>query len=172
MMHIGCRLTERHFACRLSPTPTLKPEGQYLQSAWQNGVYPTAKRMGTDIKLPTVSPQPYTAKTFEGYHFAAEHGKGFEWTDAVFKAFFQQDRGAICQVKVQSLAQCSTTRVSQALLSFLSLHRQDGCGLHRHVHWAVSQLWQLTLAGTSGSKRCSLRLLAALGWTRPPWSRR
>ena len=92
MMHIGSRLTERHFACRPSPTPTLKPEGQYLQSAWQNGVYPTAKRMGTDIKLPTVSPQPYTAKAFEGYHFAAEHGKGVEWTHAVFKAFFQQDR--------------------------------------------------------------------------------
>ena len=55
-------------------------------------MYPAAKRLGRVIKLPTISPQPYTAKAFEGYHFAAEHEKGPEWIDAVFKAFFQQDR--------------------------------------------------------------------------------
>lgn len=74
------------------PTPTLRPEDDYLPRAWESGVYPTAARMGIPIKLPTVSPQPYTRDAFLGLQYAAEQGKGTEYADAVLKAFFQQDR--------------------------------------------------------------------------------
>ncbi len=42
--------------------------------------------------MPTVSPQPYTNLAFQGLEFAKDQGKGDAYNDAVFRAFFQQDR--------------------------------------------------------------------------------
>jgi predicted DsbA family dithiol-disulfide isomerase len=85
------------FELRPEPQPTLRPEGDYLQRAWQQSVYPIARRMGVPIKLPTVSPQPHTHLTFEGYQYAREHGKGNDYNHRVLQAFFveSQDIGQI-----------------------------------------------------------------------------
>jgi predicted DsbA family dithiol-disulfide isomerase len=76
------------FELRPEPTPTLRPEGDYLQRAWKQSVYPLAARMGVEIKLPTVSPQPHTHLAWEGFQFARERGKGTAYNDAVLEAFF------------------------------------------------------------------------------------
>lgn len=78
------------FELRPEPTPTLRPDGSYLQSAWLQSVYPIAKRMGVEIRLPEVSPQPYTRLAFEGLQFAQERGLGDAYNSAVFQAFFQR----------------------------------------------------------------------------------
>lgn len=85
------------FELRPEPQPTLRPEGDYLQRAWQQSVYPIARRMGVLIKLPTVSPQPHSHLAFEGYQYAKEHGKGNEYNHRVLQAFFVegQDIGSI-----------------------------------------------------------------------------
>ncbi|MGH1573316.1 DsbA family oxidoreductase [Methylobacterium sp. P31] len=80
------------FELRPDPTPTLRPEDEYLPTAWKQGVYPAAERMGIAIRLPTISPQPYTRKAFLGLQYAVEHGRGDAYVDAVLRAFFQQDR--------------------------------------------------------------------------------
>ncbi len=80
------------FELRPAPAPTLKPEGDYLQTAWNRSVYPMARQLGVEIKMPTVSPQPYTNLAFQGLEFAKDHGKSDEYNDAVFRAFFQQGR--------------------------------------------------------------------------------
>ncbi|MGW0465447.1 DsbA family oxidoreductase [Streptomyces sp. NPDC003027] len=79
------------FELRPHPQPTLRPEDDYLPSIWQRAVYPMARRMGVDITLPTVSPQPYTRLAFEGFQYASEHGKGDAYTRRLFRAFFQED---------------------------------------------------------------------------------
>ncbi|MFE4976643.1 DsbA family protein [Kitasatospora sp. NPDC056651] len=89
------------FELRPHPTPTLRPEDPYLPAIWARSVYPMARRMGVDITLPTVSPQPYTRLAFEGYQYAAEHGRGTEYTPRVLRAFFQENRD-IGQVAVLS----------------------------------------------------------------------
>ncbi len=76
------------FELRPEPHPTLRPEGDYLQRAWQQSVYPLARRMGVPIKLPAVSPQPHTHLAFEGFQYAKEHGKGNEYNHRVLEAFF------------------------------------------------------------------------------------
>src|SRR5688572_853353 len=48
------------FELRPFPQPTLRPEGEYLQTAWRRSVYPLASRLGVEIRLPDVSPQPYS----------------------------------------------------------------------------------------------------------------
>ena len=80
------------FELRPYPTPTLRPEDAYLPRAWEQGVYPAAERMGIAIRLPSVSPQPYTRKAFLGLQYAVEHGQGDAYVDAVLRAFFQHDR--------------------------------------------------------------------------------
>ena len=80
------------FELRPEPTPTPRPEGDYLQRTWQQVVYPMAERMGVPIVLPAVSPQPYSRPAFEGFQYAAEHGLGQRWTERVFRAFFVQQR--------------------------------------------------------------------------------
>ena len=71
---------------------TLRPEDAYLQTVWPQSVYPVAARFGVSLKLPSVSPQPYTALAWQGYLFARAHGQGHAYNDRVLRAFFQQDR--------------------------------------------------------------------------------
>jgi predicted DsbA family dithiol-disulfide isomerase len=80
------------FELRPYPNPTLRPEGDYLQRAWQQSVYPIARRMGVPIRLPGVSPQPHTHLAFEGYQYAREHGKGNDYNHRVLEAFFVEGR--------------------------------------------------------------------------------
>ncbi|MEU4494535.1 DsbA family protein [Streptomyces sp. NBC_00210] len=80
------------FELRPHPAATLRPEDEYLPAIWKRSVYPMARRMGVDITLPTVSPQPYTRLAFEGYQYAAEHGKAAEYTPRMLRAFFQENR--------------------------------------------------------------------------------
>ena len=80
------------FELRPYPTPTLRPEGAYLQNAWRQSVYPLAQRMGVDIQLPKVSPQPHTRLAFEGLEFAKDHNRGDQFNDRVMRAFFQESQ--------------------------------------------------------------------------------
>lgn len=80
------------FELRPSPNPTLRPEEDYLQTAWANSVYPMAKNMGIPIVLPRVSPQPHTHLAFEGFQYAKEKGSGNEYNGRVLRAFFQEEQ--------------------------------------------------------------------------------
>lgn len=51
-----------------------------------------AEKLGVNMRLPTVSPYPYTNLAFQGLEFAKDQCKGDEYNDAVFRAFFQQSR--------------------------------------------------------------------------------
>ncbi|GAB2551848.1 DsbA family oxidoreductase [Rufibacter soli] len=92
MLQLEIELDWRPFELRPYPTPTLKPEDDYLQTTWRNSVYPMAKELGIEIKLPTVSPQPYTHLAFEGFQYAREQGKGAAYTHRMFTAFFQESQ--------------------------------------------------------------------------------
>lgn len=82
----------RPFELRPDPVPTLRPEEEYLPRIWNGSVYPMARRLGADIRLPSVSPQPRTAKAFMVLQLANERAVGQEYSSAMFSAFFQHDR--------------------------------------------------------------------------------
>jgi len=79
------------FELRPYPTPTLKPEDEYLPEVWKHSVYPLAEHLKVPISLPTISPQPYTRLAFIGFQYAQEQGRGNAYVQAVFKAFFQHN---------------------------------------------------------------------------------
>ena len=79
------------FELRPFPFPTLKPEDDYMQSVWKSSVYPLAEKLDIPIVLPEISPQPHTFLAHEGYHFANERGKGNEYNQIVYQAYFQEE---------------------------------------------------------------------------------
>ncbi|MDT0120966.1 MULTISPECIES: DsbA family protein [Kocuria] len=85
-------VTIRPFELRPDPVPTLRPEDDYLPRIWKDAVYPMAERLDVPISLPTISPQPRTEKAFMVLQLAQEHGKADAYSEAMFKAFFQDDR--------------------------------------------------------------------------------
>jgi predicted DsbA family dithiol-disulfide isomerase len=107
------------FELRPYPAPTLRPEGGYLQNAWKNSVYPLAESLGVEIRLPDVSPQPYTRLAFEGLEFAKDHGRGDAYNSGVMRAFFQrsEDIGEIdVLVRVASEAGLDAEAFRRALV--------------------------------------------------------
>lgn len=86
------KITWRPFELRPFPVPTLKVEDGYLPDIWQRAVYPMAERLGIQIKLPTISPQPRTDKAFEAFAFAEREGLGDEFSMATLSAFFQKNQ--------------------------------------------------------------------------------
>jgi predicted DsbA family dithiol-disulfide isomerase len=79
----------RPFELRPEPQPTFRPDGDYLQQAWARSVYPLAERLGVEIHLPPVSPQPHTHLAWEGFQFAREHSAGTAYNHRVLEAFFR-----------------------------------------------------------------------------------
>ncbi len=80
------------YELRPEPTPTLRPEDDYLPDVWKKSVYPLAHKLGVPLSLPGISPQPYTRLAHEGFQFAKKAGKALEYNARVFRAFFQEDR--------------------------------------------------------------------------------
>jgi len=78
------------FELRPYPAPTLRPEGEFVQNAWRNSVAPLAGQLGVEVRLPHVSPLPYTRLAFEGLEFAKDHGKGAEYFSRVMRGMWQE----------------------------------------------------------------------------------
>lgn len=108
------------FELRPDPVPTLRPEDAYLPNVWQRAVYPHARRCGVAIRLPSVSPQPRTARAYMVLQLAQERHLGEAYSAAMFKAFFQQDRDIGRDdviVEVASAAGLAADEVRAALAS-------------------------------------------------------
>jgi len=51
------------------------------------------RQLGLDMKLPPqVCPRPYTRLAFEGFFYAQEQGKGEEYSDQVYRAYFIDEK--------------------------------------------------------------------------------
>ncbi|WP_235788484.1 DsbA family protein [Salipaludibacillus sp. CUR1] len=80
------------FELRPYPQQTLSPKSDYIQQAWHQSVLPYAEKLGVRMNLPMVDPQPHTHFSHEGLLYAKEHGKGNDYADRVFKAFYEEGR--------------------------------------------------------------------------------
>ncbi len=120
-------ITTRPFELRSDPVPTLRPEDDYLPTIWRQSVYPMSDRVGVPVTLPTVSPQPRTEKAFMVLQLAQEHGKDDAYSDAMFRAFFQQDHDISEDAVIIDVAVSiglDEDAVSEALHSETRRHRQ------------------------------------------------
>jgi predicted DsbA family dithiol-disulfide isomerase len=78
----------RAFELRPDPVPARDPQGEYLQNAWKNSVYPLAERLGITMKLPPI--QPRSRLAHEAAHWARSKGRFDDYHQAIFRAFFER----------------------------------------------------------------------------------
>jgi predicted DsbA family dithiol-disulfide isomerase len=80
------------YELRPYPQETLKPEGSYIQRAWYESVLPLARKLGIEMILPEVSPQPHTHLAHEGLLFSKKYGKEKDYAHRVFTSFYQEGK--------------------------------------------------------------------------------
>lgn len=78
----------RAYELRPEPVPTLPPDGDYLKRVWNDSVYPLAKRLGMEMKLPPV--QPRSRLAHEAAYWARSQGRFADYNTALFRAFFER----------------------------------------------------------------------------------
>ncbi len=78
----------RAFELRPEPVPSLDPEGEYLQRAWRDSVYPMSERLGVKMKLPPL--QPRSRRAHEAAQWARTVGRFDQYNAAIFRAFFER----------------------------------------------------------------------------------
>lgn len=61
-------------------------------AAWKYYVEPRIEELKLNMKLPSMSPHPYTDYAHEGYEVAKEFNKEVEYNSKVYNAFFQEGR--------------------------------------------------------------------------------
>ncbi|WP_312429850.1 DsbA family oxidoreductase [Lacrimispora sp.] len=81
------------YELRPRPSEQLDPANDPVKSElWKNAISPRAKAWNIDMKLPDVSPHPYTDLAHQGFLYARDMGKGADYNKRVFKAFYQEDK--------------------------------------------------------------------------------
>ena len=79
----------------LTPEPKERVDtyhDQRRRAGYQVLVEP-CRQLGLDMKLPPrVIPRPYARLAFEGWYYACEKGRGEEYNDLVYRAYFIEER--------------------------------------------------------------------------------
>ena len=58
----------------------------------EHAITPRARAWNIDMKLPDVSPHPYTDLAHQGFLYARDMGKGTDYNKRVYNAFYQEDK--------------------------------------------------------------------------------
>ncbi len=136
-------ITWRPFELRPAPEPTLRPEDSYLPFVWQRSVYPMAQRFGVPIRLPSISPQPRTAKAFELLEMALDQGLDHDFSLRVLRAFFQEDRdigSSECLIEIACEAGLDPEKARQALDSGVYAQRYHEAQRHARENMHISSV--------------------------------
>ena len=65
--------------------PAVKKRFELLSSA--------SRALDIDMKIPVnINPRPVTHKAFEGWHYACDQGKGDEYADLMYRAYFVEEK--------------------------------------------------------------------------------
>lgn len=90
------------FELRRPPVPKTDPmHDEAKLKRFDEVLLPAAKKLGVEMKLPWISPHPYTTLTFQGFYYAKEAGKETEYNHKVFHTFYveEKDIGEINVIK-------------------------------------------------------------------------
>ncbi|QTL50265.1 MULTISPECIES: DsbA family oxidoreductase [Priestia] len=85
----------------LCPEPAQQMEQieDFLERPWNQSIAPLAQQLHIEINMPDMSSVPRTHLAHEGFHFAKKHGQESAYVDAVFKAYWEDEKD-ISQIEV------------------------------------------------------------------------
>ncbi|MDI3092750.1 DsbA family protein [Priestia megaterium] len=87
------------FELRPEPAQHMEQIEDSLEKSWDQFIVPLAQQMHVEMKMPALSPVPRTHLAHEGFHFAKKHGQESAYIDAVFKAYWEDEKD-INQIEV------------------------------------------------------------------------
>lgn len=78
----------------LCPEPAQQMEQieDVLERPWNQSIAPLAQQLHVEINIPDMPPVPRTHLAHEGFHFAKNHGQESAYVDAVFKAYWEDEK--------------------------------------------------------------------------------
>lgn len=92
-MGLEARITLQPLELTEEPAPQVDTCHDEDRKAHYQILVEPCKELGLDMKLPPeVCPRPYTRLAFEGYFYAQEQGKGEEYGDKVYRAYFTHEK--------------------------------------------------------------------------------
>ncbi len=80
----------RAFELRPEPAPLPDATSEFFTTMWENSIYPLAEQLGVKIKMPTIKPR--SRRSHEAVKWAASHGSFEDFSDKLFRAYFEQDK--------------------------------------------------------------------------------
>jgi predicted DsbA family dithiol-disulfide isomerase len=83
------------FELRRAPTPKVDPmHDEARLKRFDEVLLPTAKKLGVEMKLPWISPHPYTTVPLQGFHYVREeHADKLPlYIETVFHAFYVEEK--------------------------------------------------------------------------------
>ena len=87
------------FELRPEPAEQMEQIEGLLEESWDQSIVPLAQQLHVEMKMPDMSPVPRTRLAHEGFHFAKKHGQESAYVDAVFKAYWEDEKD-ISQIEV------------------------------------------------------------------------
>ncbi|MED3879091.1 DsbA family protein [Priestia megaterium] len=81
------------------PAEQLEQIEDFLETPRNQSIAPLAQQLHVEINMPDMPPVPHTHLAHEGFHFAKKHGQEIAYVDAVFKAYWEDEKD-ISQIEV------------------------------------------------------------------------
>ncbi|MEQ7802791.1 disulfide bond formation protein DsbA [Priestia megaterium] len=87
------------FELRPEPDHQMEQIEDFLEKPWNQSIAPLAQQLHVEINMPSLPLVPRTHLAHEGFHFAKKHGQESAYADAVFKAYWEDEKD-ISQIEV------------------------------------------------------------------------
>ena len=92
-LNMEAKITLQPLELTVEPAPRVDTCHDEKRKARYQILVKPCKALGLDMKLPPqVCPRPYTRLAFEGYFYAQEQGRGEEYGDKVYRAYFIDEK--------------------------------------------------------------------------------
>ncbi len=90
------------YELRREPTPKVDPMNDKMRlERFENTIQPEATRLGIEMKLPWISPHPYSTNALLGFMYASSKNKEKEYSQKIYHEFYvnEKDIGSIEIIK-------------------------------------------------------------------------
>ncbi len=101
------------YELRRYPTPKVDPMNDEMRlQRFEEVIAPEAKRLGIEMKLPWMSPHPYSTLAFLGFIYAKSVGLEKEYNDCVYRSFYVEEKDISKKEVLKDIAQFLNMDVS------------------------------------------------------------
>lgn len=91
-LYLDAKITYQPLLLKPKPPVQFNPDDPAIKKRFET-LTNAAKALDIDMKMPVkISPRPVTRLAFEGWHYALEQGKGDEYADLMYRAYFVEEK--------------------------------------------------------------------------------